>query len=779
MQGKYRREHWRTWVRRDLVHLGYWPQYTAAQRDWVRFDARAIVRELREGKIDVLHWGVPENWYPLDAGGAQRHLALADLGYDPYARLIEECHRFGIKILFWSASNCVLDCGQAYYSARRDVMRRHGVHLKPGEPAPRHAYLCLACAEFKRALFATTRAMLKRYDVDGLLIDGPWPDLRADPETGRFRCAYCRESYRRFAGRTRVPRQDWNAPAWREYVRWRHRYVADFLREFCGVIKGVDERLLVTCNNLVTPASMWHDKTDPNLGLGLSDSLAFESTLYGVHLLEGSMKLKFGCAVTDGVPAGLTFKSADLNPGGLADAQPSPVDVATLSSITLMHGGWVDFHSTMDQRARPHPLRTRVYQEVGREIAAKKPWLVNSAPAPHVGIVYSVKTRDNYAGANVPAFMHSFLGAERMMVESHIPTGYLLDRQLDPRHLNRFGCVLLPNVACLSDAEIAAIGAYVRRGGGLIVTGETSLYDGDERFRGEFGLRDVIGVSYQGISERARKVHGGEEPMWKKYPFRLRPHALTAGLGEQDTDLAWLPYFRVAAQEGRETVATWLTLEEDTVWPVNTGRFITGDSGEPCIVAGCCGRGRVVYIASDFTGFYVTRSQRLARELVAAMVEWVAPVPVRALAPKAVELNVLRQDGRRGFVVHLVNYATGNKGYDNMLAHGGYFDAKGQFQPYAPRTSLRPTPRKDMGAEEAALVQPWRVRLGVMEMPVCDENIPVYDVKLRISRQAHPRIRKAYLAPQRMPLRVRAGDTHFEITVPEVKIHQMVVVEVA
>ena len=51
------------------------------------------------------------------------------------------------------------------------------------------------------------------------------------------------------------------------------------------------------------------------------------------------------------------------------------------------------------------------------------------------------------------------------------------DRLLDAGASRRLRTLVLPNIAALSDAQCAQLRAFVERGGGLVATYETSLYD--------------------------------------------------------------------------------------------------------------------------------------------------------------------------------------------------------------------------------------------------------------------------------------------------------------
>jgi hypothetical protein len=90
------------------------------------------------------------------------------------------------------------------------------------------------------------------------------------------------------------------------------------------------------------------------------------------------------------------------------------------------------------------------------------------------------------------------------------------DRLLDAEHLAPYKTLILPNVAALSDAQCEQLRAFVSRGGNIVATHETSLYDELGTRRKNFGLADVFGVDWTG------KAQG---PMMNSY-IRLEHEAL-------------------------------------------------------------------------------------------------------------------------------------------------------------------------------------------------------------------------------------------------------------
>ena len=72
------------------------------------------------------------------------------------------------------------------------------------------------------------------------------------------------------------------------------------------------------------------------------------------------------------------------------------------------------------------------------------------------------------------------------------------DRMLDPEHIDKFKLLILPNIAALSDKQCEQLRQYVERGGSLLATYETSLYDEWGVRRQNFGLADLFGAKFNG-----------------------------------------------------------------------------------------------------------------------------------------------------------------------------------------------------------------------------------------------------------------------------------------
>ena len=87
--------------------------------------------------------------------------------------------------------------------------------------------------------------------------------------------------------------------------------------------------------------------------------------------------------------------------------------------------------------------------------------------------------------------------------------------------------LILPNVAALSDEQCRQLREFVERGGGLVATYETSLYDECGGPRADFGLADLFGVSF---ARHVAAARCGTPTCASRRPRTGRRHPLLAGL---------------------------------------------------------------------------------------------------------------------------------------------------------------------------------------------------------------------------------------------------------
>ena len=199
-----------------------------------------------------------------------------------------------------------------------------------------------------------------------------------------------------------------------------------------------------------------------------------------------------------------------------------------------------------------------------------------------------------------------------MLERSHIPFDVLFDDGLTAEGLSGYRVLVLPDSVCLSDAECAAISAWVADGGTLVATYQTSLADewGDRRDR--FGLDEAFGLRYRGTYD----ANGDGGTIYVLHD-RLTRHGAWMAFAGQHTEVA-------TPSDDTETLATLSVYRSLMMHPLgsavdaaNTDRL---DSGHLGITAHRHGRGLAIYVSGDVgTAFCDHPVPRLA-ELFADLV---------------------------------------------------------------------------------------------------------------------------------------------------------------
>ena len=226
---------------------------------------------------------------------------------------------------------------------------------------------------------------------------------------------------------------------------------------------------------------------------------------------------------------------------------------------------------------------------------ANETYLRNVRSLARVALVYSQQTAAFYGGADARARVEDpSLGFYQALVEARLPFDMVHDHLLDREHTEQYRTLILPNIAALSSAQCRLLEDFVERGGRIVATFETSLYDEVGVRRENFGLASLFGVDYAG------RVEG---PMLNSYlqlnkdPATGQYHPLLKGLEDAGRIINAVNQVVVPTGSGvypLQVIPTYPDLPMEEVFPrKNTTK------GQPGAVARVIGKGRVVYLPGD------------------------------------------------------------------------------------------------------------------------------------------------------------------------------------
>ncbi|NOY58761.1 MAG: hypothetical protein GXO75_07490, partial [Calditrichaeota bacterium] len=92
---------------------------------------------------------------------------------------------------------------------------------------------------------------------------------------------------------------------------------------------------------------------------------------------------------------------------------------------------------------------------------------------------------------------------EQTLIQERIPFDIIFDHNL--KDLSKYSVLVLANQECLSDEQLEQMRAFVRDGGGLVMTENTSLYTEWMRRRPQLGLGDLFDA---GLATAKKRIQG-------------------------------------------------------------------------------------------------------------------------------------------------------------------------------------------------------------------------------------------------------------------------------
>jgi hypothetical protein len=300
-----------------------------------------------------------------------------------------------------------------------------------------------------------------------------------------------------------------------------------------------------------------------------------------------------------------------------------------------------------------------------RQVARLEKYLTRTSPLPWAGLLVSEQTRQFYAYKDIAGrFLPHPLGVFRAAVESHLPLALLNDWDMTVESLSRFAVIVLPNAAALSDSQSAALRQYVRDGGGLVATGETSLCNELGVPRRDFALADLFGVGFRGrFTPAGKRPKLDENFTWSidEAYWQQRAGSAMLSWGEhplvRDRRLRELvprgtvrfrgPLVRVSEPAKKDEVVIRLAVEAVAGAPA------------PAAVLRRVGKGRVAYFAAAVDAALWSYAYPYQRILLTRAIEWAGrtPAPISIRAPMCVHVtHFVQQVGkRRRLVLHFFN----------------------------------------------------------------------------------------------------------------------------
>jgi hypothetical protein len=507
----------------------------------------------------------------------------------------------------------------------------------------RTSYACCVNTPWRDHFYAELEATAS-YDIDGVFLDGPVV------VSGGCYCESCQARYRDEYGEDLFEAED----TWDFYRRSRD----DFLQEGYDRFHAIKPKGCYYMNLPAThPGASYVDLSEAvkyNDLVGTEGGFMFYGPPKDAYLWKPSVAAKLLEAIAPDKPR-VIFMAADQKPWGRYMHTPGETKLCIASTAASAANLWYGPHNSMRYMDTPGGLAA---QEIVGFLDEQAAYYEDTASGSRVAVMYSLDTdrayrksaevtdlygKEDTAREFAGNFTEAYQGVCDILSRNSVPYDLITDLDPAPVDLERYGCLFLPTSACLSDKTIQKIRDYVSAGGHIVASFDTSLYTPAGKRRDDFGLADVLGVSYgegllwyqnwnyfslaDDISEEGQRLLDGLElPMYPAPEYVLDVEA-----AEEAEILAWFH----GLMPGRYT-----PLKEPE---------------RPAIVRHRFGQGESLYLAGTFAEMAMAYAPPEYDRLLVNAAEAFDGLPIKLEGGYGnVEVIVRRQQGR--LIVHLVNY---------------------------------------------------------------------------------------------------------------------------
>ncbi len=614
-----------------------WAQLTLVEDDPGKYDLGFWLdyfQRTRSGAA-CLSAGGCVAYYPTQIQFHHRSAWLGDR--DPFGDLVSGCRELGMVVVARTDPHATYEDVQAAHPDWIAVdaegkPRRHWASPEMWVTCGLGPYNFEFMTEVKKEI-------MTRYRVDGIFINR-WDG------SGQCYCVHCQKNFKAASGfdlpRTNNP-QD---PARRAYIVWRQQRLFELWQLWDSEVRKINPDSCVI----------------PNTGGGALSSLDMRQIGERAPMLVADRQARRGLAAPwSNGKNGKEYRAAVGNkpviglfsvgleePYRWKDSVQSDAEIRiwVLDGIANGMRPWFSKFSGVLH----DPRWLKGVQDIYLWADKNERYLRHETPLARVALVYSQQTAWFYGGDHAGPKVEDYtLGWYQALVEARIPFEMVHDRLLDAAHVNQFKTLILPNIAALSDAQCEQLRAFVKNGGSLIATCETSLYDEWGIRRKDFGLADLFGVSWSG------RIEG---PMQNSY-LQLEHEAATNHpllKGLEDAPRIVNGVSRVVV-EPRErfgpapltVIPSYPDLPMEKVYPRQTKTDVAG------IYLREVSAGRVAYLPVDLDRTFWEVLCVDHFKILRNTVEWATnekPM-VEVVGPGFVEVTAWRN--RDSIVIHLVN----------------------------------------------------------------------------------------------------------------------------
>ncbi|NPV80257.1 MAG: Tat pathway signal protein [Firmicutes bacterium] len=646
-----------------------WGQTNITELDPIRYDIDWWREHWRRTRVQgiIVNAGGIVAYYPSRYPEVHRALYLGER--DLYGEIVCAAHEEGLAVLARMDSNRV---HERFYIEHPDwcAIDAAGNPYKAGD-----LYItCINSGYYQEYLPAIIREIIERSHPEGIA-DNSFSGL---DRNHICYCDNCARSFRKATGMDLPKVKDWESPVYRKWIEWnyaRRLEVWDLNNQITKDAGGKDCLWIgMVGGDMVSESVRFRDyKAICERAEVILLDFQARNNAHGFQSNGEAGKLIHGLLGWDKIiPESMAMYQAG-RPAFRVASKPEPE-----ARLWVLEG----FAGTI----QPWWHHIGAYHEDRRQYRTAEPlfrwheeneqYLANRHPIATVGVVWSQRNVDYYGRDDAEIRISlPWRGIRNALIRARIP--YL------PVHIDRIeqdceslSVLILPNIGAMSDAQCASIRRFVERGGSLIATGETSLYDEWGDPRDDFALADLFGAHSLRTHLGSHSSEGNSWDDWSGHTYlRLIPElrgkvcgprigtepSITQGRhpvleGFDETDI--LPFggrLEVVSTDANSKVLLTF-VPAFPIYPPETAWMRIPNTTLPGLIINELGNGgRVAYLPADIDRCYGRDNLPDHGHLLANLIRWASrdDIPLKVEGRGLIDCHLYQQPGR--LILHLVN----------------------------------------------------------------------------------------------------------------------------
>ena len=593
------------------------------------------------------------------------HLA----GRDLFGELCNAAHQEGLAVFARMDSN----------RAHEDLFRAHpdwfafNAEGKPYMEGDLYV-TCVNSPYYDEFIPSILKEVIKLYRPEGFT-DNMWHGLN---RYSICHCKRCSEKFKKRSGFNLPEAVNWDDPAYRQWIRWNYDRRLEIWDFYNNVTKtaGGDDCIWVgmTPGSISWSAASFRDYKGicERAGMIMLDHQARYGNETGFHQNGEVGKLIHGMLGWDKIIPESMAMYQQGTPNFRLTSKPEPE--ARMWVLSGFAGGiqpWWHHVAAYHEDRRMY----RTVEPLYKWHSANEEFLINRRPVATVGVVWSQENMDFYGRNNSHRLVDEpWRGMTQALLRARIPYLPVHADHIDSQG-DQFSVLVLPNLGVMTDEQISSIRHFASGGGGLVATGQSSLFNQWGEPRPDYGLSDLFGAhagekfrdhnhatghytgetlhTYLRITPELRSLVDGPRSGREPHVTASR-HPVFKGFNETDI----LPFggnlVPASVDAGAEALLTFVPdfprFPPEMVWMREPVTNIPG-----LVLNTSPGGGRIAFLPADIDRQFARHNLPDHSNLLANLVRWACRdnIPLEIEGGGLIDCNLYHQPGR--MILHLVN----------------------------------------------------------------------------------------------------------------------------